>query len=222
MSEIFIKTLGSEAVLWMWGRVPSIYIGDRSCEIDPFPAYPHDERTFASTLSLLEAFWPAKFKLLAWLLPYELRSGTNGHSDRSFPWSPRSEDRQPPTHHIVAAGKRIPIHPAVTRYLAAHEYGHHVEWWLAEPSEQYPFGGGENDYKVLEEYAQVRDGKFHRTYGSGGIWHTSLTEIFACDFRLFAGVEPEFWPHPGIPRLEECPAAIDWWNRKRDLWLRRA
>lgn len=225
---ISVRTLGAESILWMWGQEPRVQYegphGDSTAvEVDPFPGYPHEEATFRSTLETLDAFWPTKFELRAWMLSHEMISRTNGHSDRTFPWSPDSE-RKPPTHHIVASGKRIPPHPAMTRYLAAHEYGHHVEWWLSAtlfPDERYPFGGGGNDHKVLEEYARFRTGDFKQVYGSGGIWHRSLTEIFACDFRLYAGIETEFWPHLGIPRLEECKAAQDWWVQRHSLYTEK-
>jgi hypothetical protein len=49
------------------------------------------------------------------------------------------------------------------------------------------------------EYAQLRGCDPATPYG-GGTWHKSPGELLANDFRiLVAGVEPEFWPHPGSP-----------------------
>ena len=37
-------------------------------------------------------------------------------------------------------------------------------------------------------------------------------EVFACDFRLLVcDTEPEFWPHPGVPRPEGILAIRAWW-----------
>jgi hypothetical protein len=106
---------------------------------------------------------------------------------------------------IVLAGKRIPPHPAMTRYLVAHEYGHHVEYELLHRRGLDP-----GDSVVRDEYARMR-GCPDVNYG-GGTWHKSPGELLANDFRIVvAGVEPEFWPHPGFTHPLEDALVQRWW-----------
>ncbi len=116
---------------------------------------------------------------------------------------------------IVMSGKRQPPHPAMTRYLVAHEYGHNVEWMLERVRDSKTLHSGE----VVAEYAKLRglpDDALH--HGSGGRWHDSATEIFACDFRILVGqTETEHWPHPGIPHPVDVDADLAaWWAQSLD------
>jgi hypothetical protein len=121
--------------------------------------------------------------------------------------------RDPRRGIIFLCGKRVPPHPAVTRYLVAHEYGHNVEYMLNIAR------GAQSawDEALSIEYAQVRglpDSTLH--HGDGGNWHDSIHEIIACDFRiLVCETEVEFWPHAGIARPEHVPALAAWWAEAR-------
>jgi hypothetical protein len=102
----------------------------------------------------------------------------------------------------------------MTRYLVAHEYGHQVEWMINYVrGAKYPRS---ND--LVTPYAQVRGlppASVH--HGHGGTWHDSVTEVFACDFRiLVCRVEAEFWPHPCISRPEEVHGLAGWWEQALD------
>lgn len=115
-----------------------------------------------------------------------------------------------PAGTIVFSGKRIPPHPALTRYLVGHEYGHQGERMInvargGEQSARYAFMGA---------YAQVRGLDADSVHdGSGGRWHDSAIEVLACDFRILAcDVETDFWPHPRVPRPEEVDGLAGWWK----------
>jgi len=50
-------------------------------------------------------------------------------------------------------------------------------------------------------------------HGSGGRWHDSATEVFACDLPILAGdVETRYCPHPGLPRPEQVDGLAEWWT----------
>jgi len=108
---------------------------------------------------------------------------------------------------LIFWGSIAPPHPGVTRMLVAHEYGHVVQIYSENEV------GAEHD-EYLVEYAQRR-GIEHRTETGHGTWHLATQEIFADDFRvLVAGVEIEYWNHPGIPRPETSSDTIRWWQEQ--------
>jgi len=172
---------------------------------DPFPAYRHDYAEASATVLAAAAKCPPLYDITLYLADREDKGRTNG-------WSHLDK------HHygdegwlgvIMLLGKRIPPHPGITRHLAAHEYGHHAEWMLnMARGAKTPHS---ND--VAAEYMRVRGlppGSSH--HGEGGTWHDSVHEIFACDFRiLVCGAEPEYWPHPGVPRPGDVPGLDRWW-----------
>jgi len=51
-------------------------------------------------------------------------------------------------------------------------------------------------------------------HGSGGRWHDSAIEVFACDFPILAGdVETACWPpHPGLFCPEQVDGLAEWWT----------
>ncbi len=99
----------------------------------------------------------------------------------------------------------------MTRYLVAHEYGHHVEYQLSIARG----ARHAHDPALMEEYAKLRGLPEQVHDGSGGRWHDSAHEVFACDFRvLVARVEMEFWPHPGVPGPAERFGLGRWWEMR--------
>lgn len=200
---------------WPFEGDPEIVCGTshRRRKVDPYPAYPHDELLVREELDRVEAFLPLRHPTTYYLLNYEEISRTNGCSwtDRDYdaPRKIATDDRDgyPLINGTVLSAKRIPPHPAMTRYLVWHEYGHHVEQWLQEARGFRLYGK-----EVVNEYMELR-GYFYKaekSYGAG-TWHATPGEVFANDFRAFvAGVEPEYWPHPGIPRITELRKPTQW------------
>lgn len=190
---------------WSFRAAPAFHLGrQRTSAIDPFPAYGHDRRLVEYTAARLDGAMPIAWPVTFWIGDREEETRTNG-------WSQYDVDRVGETWLIVAghvflAGKRIPPHPAVTRYLVAHEYGHHVEWWLEHVM------GLERD-SMQQEYVKMRGLRKPRSYG--GHWHRTPGEVFADDFRVLVGrVEEEFWPHPGVERPERLVHVRRWWKER--------
>lgn len=178
-------------------------------DVDPFPAYPHDIELVRTTLHRVMEIWPAESDLVVSVADREEPERSNAHS--TYETYYEDEEFTGYTGHIFFSGKRIPPHPAMTRHLVGHEYGHNVEWWLERRNPECKTGCG----CVIKDYAKVRgfDLGVHR--GNGGRWHNSLSEIFACDFRiLMCGLEAEYWPHGNIARPEDVPDLLDWWTNK--------
>lgn len=176
--------------------------------VDPFPGYAHDADLVRERLAMVVEAFPIEHTPTVYLLDREPFERTNGWAMGDTAWNEEADEWQPTRGMIVLAGKRIPLHPAMTRYLVAHEYGHHVEWELAWRRTKPKV-----DQRVLcEEYAALRGLDPAHYSAEGGRWHDSVVDVFADDFRvLVARAETEFWPHPGIARPEACPAAVDWW-----------
>lgn len=184
-----------------------------SSTFDPFPAYAHDATIVRTTAEYAAEICPPLYSVEIYLPNREETSRTNGYSTNTYV---REYDEsgecvtKTPLGLIVLSGKRIPPHPAMAKYLVGHEYGHHICWML---------GCLRNDKHLqddswLPEYAQLRglpvDEVWH--HDAGGNWHNSISEIFACDFRILVlGIEPNYWPHPGIPHPNTVEGLDAWW-----------
>ncbi len=185
-----------------------------SATFDPFPAYPHDIDTAATTALAVQERVPPLWNVELFIADREEVGRSNGfssvhqqgHHDEDGKWT-----RDDPVGIIMLSGKRIMPHPAMTRYLVGHEYGHHVEWMLNHARGSRHL----QDNAVVRDYAQMRGLPPEAVHhGSGGRWHDSVDEIFACDFRLVVcALESEFWPHPDVPRPEDVPGLRDWWEK---------
>lgn len=222
-----VHTLGHKDLTWQFVESNTnagyeIQLGDRHYRrtfyVDAFPGYPHDEALVRNMLlTTVEPTFPLPkpFAPSVYLLSHESVSRTNGqaHHERMYnaEWNEDDESQRPWRSAIILSGKRIPPHPAMTRYLVGHEYGHVVEDWLIRTRHER-----ESSNDLLLEYAEARGlGPSGFTIrADGGRWHRAIQEIFACDFRLLvAGVEPEFWPHPGVARPEDVPSIQAFWQR---------
>lgn len=179
----------------------------RQTFVDPFPGYAHAEALATAEVRYCDRVFPVDLPVRLYLLPFEELGRSNGWTQFDHDYSSDGKSSKP-LPSIVLSGKRIPIHPAMTRYLVAHEYGHVVQrWW------EHHQGIKDGDTAFLQEYAGRRGLGWQGDDASGGRWHTSPGEIFANDFRmLVAGREPEFWPHPDAERPERITAIVEWWR----------
>lgn len=211
-----VKVVKPSDVVWPFDRDRAELrlrrrFGESIQEVDPFPSYAHDVDVVVETVELVECAFPLPEPYAPdyFVLPFDTSARTNGWTDQSFEYvRERAEGELPRwAGAIVLAGKRIPPHPAVTRYLVAHEYGHVVHYFMAMVA-------GDNDAgdRHYREYAKLRGFRSAKHYG-GGTWHRRVSEVFANDFRiLVAGVEAEYWPHLGVPRPENVADLVEWWS----------
>ncbi len=194
------------------GNNPLIKCGRYTEDVDPFPGYAHPQRLVEEGLEhATKAFPVGGDPVQCFILTYEVIARTNGHASK---WYGREKSDFSP--YIVLSGKRIPPMPGMTRYLAAHEYGHVVDMWICKQMEC------EDDHpltKFDKEYAEVRGIEPEGAYG-GGVWHKNIGEIIANDFRvLMCNVEVDFWPHPCThPALIKSSRLVDDWAELLDKY----
>jgi hypothetical protein len=205
------------------GSTPKIKVSSgsyaRTVSVDPFPCYSANvELVSKLLLECIEAY-PIDTTINYFILNRERIDRSNGttydDSDSSRQKLVKcgcsetctdERKKQCPTFGVVISGKRIPIHPAMLRYLIGHEYGHCVQSWME-------WELGLNDEGLLVEYSKLRG---IPTGDSDTRWDQKLSEIFANDFRVAVlKREEEFWPHNGV----EIP---DWktrcWWKERTVW----
>lgn len=182
----------------------------RQVEFDPFPGYANDIEVVEEIARKVTDIAPPIWDVYLYNMDREVGGRTNAWAsyEQIYDYEKSQYDRT--IGRIVLSGKRIPIHPGMTRHLVAHEYGHNLEYML----EEVKFGRlGYNN--VVEEYAKVR-GLEQRHAGTGGTWHSSPQEIFATDFRYhICNLEKEYWPHIGIPKIYELDNRDEiagWWH----------
>ena len=189
---------------WPFDGGPRFSVGQYSTvTVDPFPCYAHDVNLVREMAEFVEQRFPIGFPPKWYVLHFEDVARTNGHSSRDWSYDSKPRIWEP---RIVLSGKRIPIHPAMTRYLVAHEYGHVVHYWISHRR------GDENEEALKHEYLKIRVGTAMR-YG-GGRWHSNVGELIANDFRIcVTGLEPEFWPHPGFEHPLKLDVIRGFWAR---------
>lgn len=209
MSSTHVIEITERDLVWGFGPQPpsfSYVEGNytRAEQVDPFPCYAHDLGLVRSEAERLATLFPLPCEVYVYVSHLEGLGRTNAHAGPGYDYNAEQDERGKypmSTGTIVLSGKRIPLHPAMTRYLVAHEYGHIVEYSLAH--------AGLLD---MDEYCDLRGlAREQRPYG-GRTWHLSRGEVFANDFRiLVAGREPEFWPHEAAFPAE-APALVEWWR----------
>ncbi|WP_152748265.1 hypothetical protein [Micromonospora sp. RV43] len=192
----------------VWRHRPLGSVG----KFDPFPAYPHQREVVDAAVKHVQSCFAPLWDVELFIADREEEGRSNGYSSVCQDGHYEDDEwvKDPPVGLIMLSGKRVPPHPAVTRHLVAHEYGHHVEWMLNDAR------GEQNLYSdaLVAEYAKMRglpESTMHD--GEGGTWHDSVHEIFACDFRIMVcDVETAYWPHPGVPHPHEVEGLPGWWH----------
>jgi hypothetical protein len=179
-------------------------------KVDPAPCYTHDIELVKDELAHLQEVMPLPIPLKIVLLSHEPVGRTNGTYYNKYLYA-QSYENYRWFGIIVLAGKRIPIHPAMTRYLVSHEYGHGVQYALER------LHGLKEDKMEPDYIARLRPDATNN-YGPGK-WHTNVGELIANDFRLLvAEREQEFWPHANYTRPEQIPALMQFWEKaQREL-----
>jgi hypothetical protein len=178
-----------------------------STSFDPFPGYPHDAGLVEEYAEVVTQRCPPLWDIDVFVADREEPARTNG-------WSQVREEREdePALGVIMLLGKRIPPHPGMTRHLMGHEYGHHVGYMLGKARGARSV----HDAPWLKDYIAMRGlPESANHHGEGGNWHSSVYEIFACDFRIaVCGIETEYWPHPGVPHPRELRGVLmPWWEK---------
>lgn len=176
--------------------------------VDPTPCYPHDVELVRAEARRVACCFPIGFATNVTVSLWEEPNRTNGWASTVDEWG-GDEKPRPWEGMIFLAGKRIPPHPAMTRYLVAHEYGHIVNYWLS-----HVLHASEHMSALYDEYAELRGHHDRPTNYGPGQWHLGVGELIANDFRiLVARSELEFWPHPGIERPEQLPKVREFWRQ---------
>lgn len=221
-----IKLLTYDDLIWPLGQQdsqPRYEIGcgtyQRSYKVDPYPCYSHDIELVKTVADECERSFPLIGTTTAfYVLSHEDVERVNGTTFCENIYKGAREaycqcgcDRKiefyPLATYAALSGKRTPIHPAVTRYLVSHEYGHMV-WNHVCRMLNY----SELDVsKLYTLYMQTRGVTDYINKYTGNKWHCNPGEIVANDFRvIFTSQELEFWPHD-IPYPKETPI-MNWWK----------
>jgi hypothetical protein len=192
----------------------------RRANVDPTFAYPHDTSLLLSRVQQAAEVFPIDFETTVIVLPVEKMNRMNACAGFESDWDSYDDEKKCYTNFfpfIEVQGKSIPPHPAMTRYLAAHEYGHLVESHMENRLEpgKIAYGQFEDEYITMREIPFIKRG-----YNQG--WHQAISEIIACDFRIaMCRAEVEFWPHPGITHPDLVPQVRKWWEEKKEKYAHR-
>lgn len=219
-----IKILNESDLSWSFEEpLPYMYLRTTNnntyhVKFDPFPCYQHNTELITKEIRRVESIFPMKNPVTWIILPREGVCRTNGwHTAYDFFYDDVVKDRLEKEgaecESIIAFfAKRIPIMPAMTRYLVAHEYSHAIEQYV------YRKLGYKDSGPFRKFYAEeIRKIPNNPGYG-GGKWASNIGEIFANDARILVfGAEEEFWPHevehPNSPKLKKLRK---WWKEIRD------
>lgn len=177
--------------------------------VDPFPCYSHNIELVKKCAERVESLFPLGILPMYYILSNESFSRTNGQCSCPEIYDDKYKGKvaSPFEPIITLSGKRIPLHPAMTRYLIYHEYGHAVEEWIRfklDKTERKDF---------LKKYCEIRGIEYKEKYGVLN-WHNAAQEVFANDFRIIiGGIEEEFWPHD-VDHPSNCKNIQDYWNNE--------
>lgn len=182
----------------------------REVLVDPAPCYPHSVELVEKELWHLQKVAPLPLPMAIFLLCHEELGRTNAWCENACYWD--KDNNAHAVAIITVNGKRIPPHPAMTRYLIAHEYGHAVNNYLVKHM-------GVTDSAFDTTYIESFRPKASTAYGCGK-WHSNVGELIANDFRiLVAKRELEFWPHEGFDRPENVRGLTKFWEEAQNTLI---
>lgn len=213
-----IKFVKEEEMYWDWDtsqpsyydKTPNSKHGGIYNKFDPFPCYTHNKDLIFKEVQKIESLFPIEFDTFYFIFPYECISRTNGQSYTNTIQYKTETKKHTWDGVIDLYGKRIPIHPSMTRYLVSHEYGHVIDNYICNCRDLDQDG-------MDEEYAKMRGIECNKQYG-GRKWHTNIGEIIVNDFRICIGnTEIEFWPHE-VEHPLNCPNVIEFWKEMKEKY----
>lgn len=173
--------------------------------VDPFLCYTHNIELVSEIANICEKRFPIDIPPHYFILPLEFISRTNGFCSSLTQWNDSEIPKKQAVNHpiIGLCGKRICIHPAMTRYLVAHEYGHAVNNFICKKKEIL-----DNEFDEL--YSKMRGIPYNNDYGARK-WHTNIGEIIANDFRIaVCNIESEFWQHEVTHPKDDLKVNMFW------------
>lgn len=198
----------------------------RSIIVDPFPCTMHDPKLLAEEVEIIEDKFPIGSFLRWIILPHEVESRVNAWAQKDFIYTDDSEEQEAlKKRHkldcaIVFSGKRSNIHPAMTKFLVAHEYGHIVDHWItACMKEELDSRDDRLFEKTWCEFRSVK-WKDDNDYG-GGRYRNSITEMIADEFRIVIGrVDIDIWQHDSIehPLTNGGIECKNFWNGMKEKY----
>jgi len=209
--EIIVRR--EEDIVWDFNGKPSFRIGwPNSCwsrEIDPTPAYAHDFALVEQELFRCWNTFPLFQAPKLFLLHRETIERTNGYMQMDYDYDSNDGKGAYVLPTIVLIGKRIPLHPAMTRYLVSHEYGHIAE---VDAAKSIGMLRDNQTEEFRQWYTKQRGITEVAKYYGPGQWHKAINEVIANDFRVHVmNRESEFWPHE-VERNNQF--AKDFWSAR--------
>lgn len=207
-----IKLVGT--LRWTFGDGGPYVQTEYPEKADPTPCYSHDMSRVTDLVTQLEGIFPLNPPTNWYVLEFETDSRTNAHA------SSRGWKDEPYQTYVVILGKRTPIPSAMTRYVVPHEYGHAIHFYCANMASLKAKEAGD-DYKedtIYKAYRNLRglEDAAAEYYGPK-MWHKTVGEIFANDFRILNGYETEFWPHDEL-RPEKIRGLEEFFQDLKDTY----
>lgn len=219
-NKIHIKLIQDDQMSWDWDgsqphyytKTPNSKYGGIYNKFDPFPCYHHLEDLVLEEAKKAATIFPIEFETFYFIFKFESISRTNGCAyTNTIEYEDEKNNKKSTWDGVINLyGKRIPLHPAMTRYLVNHEYSHLIDNWICR-QRGLQFDG------MDEEYAKLRNIECDAKYG-GRNWDTNIGEIIANDIRIVLfNSEIEFWPHPCEHPLKN-KKIIKFWTQMKEKY----
>lgn len=164
-------------------------------KIDPFPCTSHNMEIIKKEVEVVERHFPIG-SLLQWIIiPHEFISRSNAYASYEEIWRDERKEKNKLDAWIVFCGKRTNIHPAMTKFLVSHEYGHQVDYWITHCMMEEEKSNDRDIFR--KKWAEVRGIEWSNDEGYGaGRYHNSITEMIADEFRVVVmDRDTDFWQH---------------------------